>query len=80
MKNKILYVFFVVAALMCCFVFSASAGYDIDEDKILELDKVESIDECFSAGDADNNGNTTAADARLILRASIGLENLYITL
>lgn len=44
MKNKILYVFFVVAALMCCFVFSASAGYDIDEDKILELDKVESID------------------------------------
>ncbi len=76
MKNKILYVFFVVAALMCCFVFSASAGYEIDEDKILELDKVESLDECFSAGDADASGSTTASDARLILRVSVNLDNI----
>ncbi len=76
MKNKILYVFFVVAALICCFAFSAFAGYDVDTDKILELDKVESLDECYSAGDADDNGNVTASDARLILRASVKLENI----
>lgn len=76
MKNKILYVFFVVTALMCCFAFSAFAGYDVDEDAILELDKVESLDECYSAGDADNDGSTSASDARLILRASVNLDNI----
>ena len=76
MKNRILYVFFVATALICCFAVSAFAGYDIDKDKILELEKVESLSECFSSGDADDNGTTTASDARLILRASVNLENV----
>lgn len=76
MKNRILYVFFAVTAFICCFAFSAFAGYDIDKDAILDLEEVESLNECFSAGDADNSGSTTASDARLILRASVNLENV----
>lgn len=76
MKNKILYVFFVVTALMCCFAFSAFAGFDMDADDILELEQVENYYECYAVGDIDGNGAIKADDARFILRAAVNLENI----
>lgn len=76
MKNKFLFVFFAVTALLCCFIFTASAGYDIDIDNILELDQVDSLYECLAYGDVNDSGKVEAADARIILRASVNLENI----
>lgn len=76
MKSKFLYVFFAVTALLCCFIFSASAGYDIDTDNILELDQVDSLYECLATGDVDNNGKIEASDARVILRVSVNLDEI----
>ncbi len=76
MKSKFFFVFFAVAALLCCFIFSASAGYDIDTDNILELDQVDSLFECLAKADVDNSGKIEASDARVILRVSVNLENI----
>lgn len=76
MKNKLIFVFFAVTALLCCFIFSASAGYDIDTDNILELDTVDSLYECLAKGDVDNSGKIEASDARLILRVSVNLDQI----
>lgn len=76
MKNKILYVFFSVMALLICFSVSAFAGFDLSEEDILEMDKVESYEDCLATGDATGDGMITAADARYILRASVDLENI----
>lgn len=76
MKNNFLYVFFAVAALLCCFVFTASAGYDIDTDNILELDKVDSLYECLAKGDVNDSGDIEASDARIILRVSVNLDKI----
>lgn len=76
MKNKLIYVFFTVMTLMLAFVFSASAGFDIDTNSILDLEFVTSYDECFAVGDVDDSGKIEAADARVILRAAVDLEKL----
>lgn len=76
MKNKLVALFFAAIALTCCFAVTAFAGLELDSEDISELDKVESIDECYCYGDVDKNGNVTSADARLILRASVELEEL----
>lgn len=74
MKNKILYVFFTVITLLFCFVFSASAGFDLSADEILELDVVENDFECYAVGDVDGNGAIKSDDARFILRVAVKLE------
>lgn len=75
MKNRILYVFFAVTALLCCFVFSSSAAVlDITKDNVADLEEVDNYFECSSAGDVDGNGITMADDARTILRISVNLE------
>lgn len=76
MKNKFLYVFFAVTAFLFCFIFSASAGFDLDTEEILKLEQVDNYFECYAAGDVDNNGAIKADDARIILRASVELEQL----
>ena len=77
MKNKILYVFFAVTALLCCLVFSASAAVlDINEDNVADLEEVDNYFECSAAGDVDGNGTTMADDARTILRISVNLEKI----
>ncbi|MBR3768725.1 MAG: dockerin type I repeat-containing protein [Clostridia bacterium] len=76
MKNKILYVFFTVAVLLCCFAFSAFAELNIDKEEIEKLDKIENLYECVSKGDVDENGKIEAKDARIILRTSVGLNTL----
>ncbi len=80
MKNKLLYVFFSVTALLFCFSVSAFAGLDLDEEAILEMDRVESYDDCLASGDATNDGQISAADARYILRVSVNLENIETSL
>ena len=79
MRNKFIYVFFVAAALLCCFIFSASAGFDtdsLDAESVLEIEKVESLDECFATGDTDDSGSIDSADARFILRVAVNLEKI----
>lgn len=76
MRNKLLYVLFSVAALLVCFSVSAFAGFDLDEEDILEMDRVESYDDCLASGDATNDGEITAADARYILRISVNLDSI----
>ncbi len=76
MKNKILCMFFVVTALMCCFAFSAFAGFDMNIDDILELEQVENYNECYAVGDVDGNGSIKADDARIILRVAVNLEQI----
>ena len=76
MKNKLVYLFFAVTALLCCFTVCAFAGYDIDKDAILELDTVEDLEECYATGDVDSNGEIRADDARTILRVAVKLENI----
>lgn len=76
MKSKILYVIFTMAALLCLFSVSAFAGFDLDSDQILELDKVDNLYECVSGGDANNDGVISADDARYILRLSVNLEKI----
>lgn len=76
MKNKLLYVFFAVTALLCCFVFSASASFGLTNDEILKLEEVEDYYECFASGDIDGNGAIEASDARFILRLSVNLEEI----
>ncbi|MBE6716229.1 MAG: hypothetical protein E7573_04850 [Ruminococcaceae bacterium] len=76
MKNKLLYVFFAVTALICCLSFSAAAGFDMENDEILELDSVNSLDNCYSSGDANGDGTVSSDDARTILRVAVNLENI----
>lgn len=76
MKNKILCVFFAVTALMFCFIFSASAGLDIDTDSLLDLDFVTNYDECVAVGDINDNGKVEASDARIILRVAVALDEI----
>ncbi|MBQ6898720.1 MAG: dockerin type I repeat-containing protein, partial [Clostridia bacterium] len=76
MKNKFLCVFFAVTALLLCFVFSANASLGLTDDEILELEEVENYDECYSSGDADNNGKVESNDARCILRIAVNLDKI----
>lgn len=76
MKNKLVYLFFAVTALLCCFTVCAFAGFDLSEDEILELEPVENLEECYASGDVDGNGAIKADDARTILRVSVNLENI----
>lgn len=76
MKNKFLYVFFAVTALLLCFAFSASASSGLSKEDILKLDEVENSYECYAVGDVDSNGAIDSADARFILRASVQLEKV----
>ncbi len=76
MKNKILYVFFAVTALLCCFVFSASAGFELSADDVLQLEEIDNYFECYAAGDVDENGEISADDARTILRVSVNLDKI----
>ncbi len=76
MKNKLIYVFFAVAALICCFVCTAFASFDISYEDYLNLDKANSAYECFSKGDANGDGNVSAVDARTVLRISVDLEDI----
>lgn len=76
MKNKLICVFFTVAVLMCCLSFSAFAAIDMENDEILNLDTVESLDNCYSSGDVNDDGTISSDDARTILRVSVELENI----
>ncbi len=76
MKNKFLYVFFAVTALILCFVFSASASNALSKEDILKLEEVENHYECYAVGDTDSNGAIEAGDARFILRVSVQLEEV----
>ena len=74
MKSKFLYVILTVTAIICLFAFSASAGYDLSADELLELDKVTSLYHCVGAGDTNNDGMISSDDARFILRLAVNLE------
>lgn len=76
MKSKLLLVFFAVMALLVCFSITAFAGYDLDEEDVLEMDRVESLDDCLASGDATGDGAITAGDARYILRISVNLDEI----
>lgn len=76
MKHKLLYMFICISVLICCFSITASAGFDLSEDDIISMDKVESLDYCFATGDVTGDGSITAADARIILRISVNLDEI----
>ncbi len=76
MKNKFIYVFFAIMTLVLCFSFSAFAGFDLDHEAILELEKVENYNECYATGDVNGNNGIDAGDARIILRVSVNLDNI----
>ena len=68
-KNIILYV--VLGACLIGGGFSTPASIEIFEDNTGNVDD-------FILGDTDGDGSVTIDDAKLILRASIGLEDLSI--
>lgn len=76
MKHKLLYMFICISVLICCFSLTAYAGFDLTEDDIASMDKVESLDYCLATGDVTGDGEILADDARIILRISVNLEKI----
>lgn len=76
MKRKLLYLLICISVLICCFSITAFAGFDLSENDIISMDKVESLDECLATGDVDGDGVISAGDARIILRISVNLDEI----
>ena len=74
MKNRLFCIIFTITALIFCFAVSASAEIEFTPESIYDLEKVESLLDCYDIGDVNGNGSILADDARLILRYAVKLE------
>ena len=76
MKIKLLSALALAAALIACLSAAAFAVITITPEEAQKLPRIRYVDGCEAFGDTDGDGSITPADARLILRASVGLEQL----
>lgn len=77
MKRKFLTLVPLAMLFTVIFALSASAGFSISEEEAAKLETVDDHLCCYGIGDADLDGDVTSADARLILRYAVGLEEKY---
>lgn len=76
MKKKFIVLTAFVIAVLLSLPLQAFAGYSFSEDEAEKLEHISDYFSCSGVGDADLNGTVQAADARLILRYSLRLDEL----
>lgn len=67
----------VLATVLLVFLFSLFAFAETEGEATPQYVQAPNQSMCFVRGDADGNGEVKASDARLILRAAVGLEFIY---